>query len=361
MKYGVAFFLIILIIFSCKDQNEGILPRSGPITESVYATVTIKPDSLYQVYAAVAGILQENLVREGDAVAKGQPLFQIDNNTPLLQVENARLNLELARKNLQGKNNVLQELKNQIATAKLQYHNDSLNYFRQKNLWEQNIGSKNAYDQKKLAYEVSRNRLALLQQQYERTERELVTGLQQAENNYQTSRITKDEYTVSSVLHGTVYAVYKEPGELITQQTALGEVGSNKNFIIELMVDEKDIVKVQAGQQVVIALDAYQGQTFTATVYRILPEKNERNQSFMVEAQFVETPHKLYSGLAGEANIITAQKTQVLSIPRSYLVNDTTLRTEDGLITIQTGLQSLDRVEIISGIDPTTKVLKPGS
>lgn len=360
MKCGVAFFFAIMIIFSCKDQNQGIRPQSGPLTESVYATVTIKPDSLYQVYAAVAGILQQNLVREGDNVTQGQPLFQIDNNTPLLQVENARLNLELARKNLQGENNLLQELKNQIATARLQYHSDSVNFFRQKNLWEQNIGSKNSYDQKKLAFEVSSNRLSLLHQQYQRTERELYTGLKQAQNNYETSKIVKDEYSVTSILQGKVYAVFKEPGELITQQTALGEVGSASNFIIELMVDEKDIVRVHPGQRVILTLDAYGNATFKATITRILPEKNARNQSFIVEAAFTEMPPQLYSGLAGEANIITARKDRVLSIPRSYLVNDSTLRTPEGLIRVKTGLQSLERIEILSGIDSTTKILKPG-
>lgn len=361
MKSSVAFFFTVLMIFSCSNRDKGIFPDTGPITESVYATVNIKPDSLYQVYAAVAGILQQNLIKEGDTVDNGQPLFQIDNNTPLLQVENARLNLELARKNLKGRNNVLEELQNQIATARLQYHNDSVNFSRQKNLWEQNIGSKNAFDQKKLAFEVSSNRLHLLEQQYERTERELLTGLQQAQNNYETSRIAKDEYTVTSLLDGRVYAVYKEPGELITQQTALGEVGSATNFIIELMIDEKDIVRIRPDQKVVMTLDAYGTKTFTAKIDRILPEKNERNQSFLVEAKFTDLPEQLYSGLAGEANIITAHREQAITIPRAYLVNDSTVRTPNGPVTISTGLQGIDRIEILSGIDSTTRIIKPGS
>lgn len=361
MRAYVVFFLIITAFSSCSERDKGIYPESGPLTESVYAAVTIKPDSLYEVYAAVAGILQQNLVQEGDTVRKGQPLFQIVNHTPMLQVENARLNLELARKNLQGRNNLLDELKNQIATARLQYHNDSLNFHRQKNLWSQNIGSKSTYDQKKLAYEVSSNRLTLLLQQYDRTERELLTGLQRAQNNYETSKIAKDEYTVSSLISGKVYTVLKEPGELITQQVALGEVGSGRNFIIELMVDEKDIVKIYPGQEVIVTLDAYGSKTFTASLHRILPEKNERNQSFIVEAKFIDMPQKLYSGLAGEASIIIARKENALTLPRSYMVNDSTLRTAKGMIRVETGLQSMDRIEIRSGIDSTTQILKPES
>ena len=361
MRFNLCFIFVIAVLFSCNTDTEGIFPDSGPLTESVYATVTIKPDSLYEVYAAVAGILQQNLVEEGDTIKKGQPLFQIVNNTPLLQVENAKLNLELAQKNLRGNNNVLDELENQIGTAALQYHNDSVNFHRQKSLWEKNIGSRNAFDQKQLAYELSGNRLSLLQQQYERTKRELETNLEQARNNYETSRISRDEYTVTSRINGRVYAVNKEPGELITQQYSLGNVGSAGDFIIEMMVDEKDIVRVIKGQEVILVLDAYGEQTFTGTISRILPEKNERNQSFTVEAVFKDTPPRLYAGLAGEANIIIAKKSSTLSIPRSYLVNDSLVRTPDGMQKVETGLQSLDRVEILNGISETTRILKPES
>ncbi|THD69832.1 HlyD family efflux transporter periplasmic adaptor subunit [Robertkochia marina] len=361
MKAYQVCIIFFLLLLSCTRQKTGVYPDTTPLTESVYASVTIQPDSLYEVYAAVAGILQQNLVSEGDTVSKGQPLFQIVNNTPLLQVENAKLNLELAQKNLSGEDNMLDELKSQIRTARLQYYNDSVNFERQRRLWEQGIGSKNTFDQKKLAYELSGNQLSLLQQQYHRTERELLTSLQKAENNYATSRISKDEFTVTSRINGKVYAVHKEPGELITQQHSLGNIGSMNTFIIELMVDEKDIVRVLPGQEVVIALDAYGKETFHAKITRILPEKNERNQSFLVEAEFNNPPQRLYAGLAGEANIITAHKNNALTIPSAYLVNDTLVRTKDGLIRVETGMRSLDKVEILSGIDENTELLKPGT
>jgi hypothetical protein len=40
----------------------------------------VQPDSLYQVYAAIGGILDCNLGKEGDLVQKGTPLLQIINN-----------------------------------------------------------------------------------------------------------------------------------------------------------------------------------------------------------------------------------------------------------------------------------------
>ena len=89
-------------------------PSKTKLIESVYASVTVQPDSLYQVHAAVAGILDENLVEEGDTINKGAPLFQIINTTPKLNAENAKLALQLARENYYGSAAILGSLKDEL-------------------------------------------------------------------------------------------------------------------------------------------------------------------------------------------------------------------------------------------------------
>ena len=66
--YIIPFTLIVL--FSCGSNNDKIQPSVTSISESVYSSVTVQPDSLYQVFAAVSGILDKNLVEEGDSVQK---------------------------------------------------------------------------------------------------------------------------------------------------------------------------------------------------------------------------------------------------------------------------------------------------
>ncbi len=200
------------------------------LTESVYSSVTIQPDSLYQVYAIVAGILDKNLVEEGDMVSKNQPIIQIINNTPKLNTQNAKLSLELAQENYNGSAAILSGIEDEILAATLQYKNDSINYFRQKNLWEQNIGSKVEYDTKKLKYQLSSNNLNLLQSKYNRTKNELKTALKQAENNYKTSLIATKDFTVTSKINGKVYALYKNPGEIISTMEPLAAIGSCNRF-----------------------------------------------------------------------------------------------------------------------------------
>ncbi|TGV04343.1 efflux RND transporter periplasmic adaptor subunit [Flavivirga rizhaonensis] len=350
---------ILLTIVSCSENKDKILPTERNLTESVYSSVTIQPDSLYQVYAIVAGILDENLVEEGDVVSKDTILMQIINNTPKLNTQNAKLALDLAKENYSGSAAVLDGIKDEIVAARLKHINDSINYYRQKKLWKQQIGSKLQYDTKKLNYELASNNLKLIQSRYNRTKNELQTQVRQAENNYKKSLITTKDFAVKSKINGKVYALYKEPGEIITTTEPLASIGSATRFIIEMLIDEVDIVRISENQEVIIHLDAYNGDVFTGKVSKIYPKKDERNQTFKVEAVFKNLPNVLYPGLSGEANIIIAKKDSVLTIPKAYLVDDDKVKTDDGLIPIKTGLQNLEYIEVLSGITKDTPIYKP--
>lgn len=354
-----SFFSILLIISSCAKQEDKILPKQKSLIEAVYASVTIQPDSLYQVYAIVGGILDRNLVEEGAIISKNDELFQMINNTPKLNAQNAKFTLDLARENYKGSATILGSIEEEIAAATLKYKNDSVNYFRQKNLWEQQIGSKVDYDTKKLNYELASNTLEILRSKYKRTQNELFTIVKQAENRYSSSLITTKDFTVKSKINGKVYAIYKEPGEIINTLEPLASIGSASNFVIEMLVDEVDIVRLFLGQKVIINLDAYTGEIFTGNISKIYPQKDERNQTFKVEAVFKNPPKVLYPGLSGEASIIIAQKDTVLTIPKSYIIENTKVITDDGLITITIGLQNMNDVEVVSGISKDTYIYKP--
>ncbi|MDY2587923.1 efflux RND transporter periplasmic adaptor subunit [Winogradskyella aquimaris] len=355
---SVWLLLVLIVSNSCQNKREAIQPEYRELTESVYASVIVQPDSLYQVYAIVSGILDKNLIEEGDPVVKGQNIIQVINNTPKLNTENAKLQLQLAQENYSGRAAILNSIEDEILSATLKYKNDSTTFFRQKNLWNQQIGSKAEYDAKKLNYELSKNNLQLIRSRYQRTQSELLTALKQAKNNLATTQIASEDFTISSKINGNVYALYKEPGEIVNTMEPLATLGSKNRFIIEMLVDEVDIVKVNVNQLVIITLDAYGDQVFKGRVYRILPKKDEQNQTFTVEALFDHQPTKLYPGLSGEANIIIAKKDSVLTLPISYVRNNQ-VETESGIKDVETGMQNMEFVEIISGINANTKVYEP--
>jgi len=106
-------------------------------------------------------------------------------------------------------------------------------------------------------------------------------------------------------------------------------------------------------------LDAYSDTVFQASIRKISPSKDLRTQTFLIEAIFEHPPDRLYAGLSGEANIIVAERENVLSIPLSYLVEGNKVLGDDGLIEVETGLRNLERVEIRSGLNETTRIRRP--
>ncbi len=348
-----------LIFFSCSKPVEKITPQRANLVESVYSSVVIQPDSLYRAYATVIGILDQNLVEEGDRVEAETPIIQLINIAPELRMENAKLSFKQAQDNYSGTSALLKSLEKEIESARLNLRNDSINYLRQKRLWEQNIGSKLDYENRKLAYELSSNKLQVLKEEYDRTRNDLSIQVRQALNNYKSSEFTSGEFTVTSKINGVVYALYKEPGEIVNTVEPLALIGSANNFVIELLVDEMDIVKVEEGQRTFVTLEAYGSRVFEANIKKIYPAKDESTQTFKIEAEFLKDPPKLFPGLVGEANIVVAEKEDALIIPKEYLLDENRVLTEDGPVKIVTGIQDMEHIEIISGIDENEPVYKP--
>jgi multidrug efflux pump subunit AcrA (membrane-fusion protein) len=344
---------------SCGRREEPILPERADITASVYASATIMPDSMYQVYASVSGILEKNLVDEGDSVRSGAPLLHITDANPRLTAENARLQMELAKQNYLGASTPLKDLQAQIRTAELTYRDDSVNFRRQEKLWSQKIGSQSDFENRKLAYERSHNQLQRLRSEYSRLQKELRTQMIQAENTYRSRMVSTADYTVRSAIDGKVYALYKEPGEGVLPNEPLALIGSPDVFLAELLVDEIDIVQIKTGQLALLTLDAYPDAVFETRVTKIYPQKDARSQTFKIEARFEKAPDILYPGLSGEANIVIGRREGVLTIPGNYLARGDSVRTTRGMRKVVTGLRTLDRIEIIDGIDPTTALLSP--
>ena len=330
-----------------------------PLTESVYASVEIEPNVLYTVQSSVNGILENRMIKAGDVVAKGSTLFTLTRELAQLNEDRAALSYEISKTNYAGSAALLNELENDIQTAQLKLTHDSINFQRQKRLWDQNIGSRSSYDQLLLNYQISKKNVATLKNRYQRSKQDLENQINLAANQYQSSSKTKNDFSIKSKINGRVYQIFKEAGEAINLQEPLATIGSERDFIIVLQIDEVDIAKVKMDQTVLVNLEAYGDQVFEATIQEIIPNLDLRSRTFRVEAVFREPPHTLYPGLSGEANVIIARKNNALVIPLDYLVDDNMVLTESGKQKVQLGLKNMAQVEILSGIDSTTYLLKP--
>ena len=355
-KKQVCFVAMLFVFFGCQEPQKGIKAQYRDLTEAVYSTVTVQPRNSYKVYPKVGGIIEEVLIEEGKSVKEGDLLLKITDNTSGMNVRNAELKYEIAKETFHGESAQLKEIEELINSAKTRVLNDSINYQRQKRLWEQNIGSKLELDNRKVAYDLSRNEWNRLVNSYDRAKKDLERQMEIAGNTLQISKSNNKDSKVFAKMDGMVYSLAVEVGEAVTPQSVIAVIGSESDFILTLLIDEVDISKVFLEQQVILSLDAYPDEVFEAKISMIYPEKDERSLTFKVDAEFVTKPKRLFKGLSGEANIVINQKDNVLTLPSEFISEENMVNTDQGLIKVTTGSKSLEYTEIMGGIDSSTVI-----
>ncbi len=358
MKNSV-FLIFIVFFFACSSKKEKIQPTLNDITESVYASVSITPKLSYYAYTSRSGIIKKIFVEQGDTLEQGQPLFLITTSEVDNRLVDANLDLQQAKSNYLGEYNLLQNLQLEMDILQKQLQLDSTNFKRQERLWKQNIGAQIDLDRAKITYQTTWSKHKKAIENYAQTSINLKNNYQKALNRVGTEKTIADEFLVNVVMDGRIYNIFKEEGELISPQQPFAEIGSSNEFKIEMNIDEVDIIRINIGDTVIIALDAYPKQVFKSIVTKIFPKKEEATQTFKVESSFLDTPPKLYNGLSGEANIIIATRKNALTIPSEYLLSENKVLTEEGEKEVKIGVKNMDFVEIIDGIDATTTLLKP--
>jgi len=352
--------LLAILMASCGKKTETYTVSEEPITESVYASGTIKSKNQYQVFSKTNGLVEEVFVEEGALLKKGDAILRLSNPSSRLNSANSKLALELANQNARGEK--LKELQVGIELAKNKYLNDSLLWLRQKSLWEQNIGTQVELEQRELAFKSSQSnyRSALLR--YADTKKTLDFQSEQALNNSRISESLEDDFIIRSETNGRLFSLLKEKGEMVTNMSPIATIGDDSEFIIELQVDEYDITRLELGQTLLMTLDSYKDQVFEGKVTRINRIMDERSRSFQIEAGFSKLPAKLYPNLSVEANIVIQSKTAAILVPRTYLIADSfVLDQNKQKVQVITGLKDYNKVEILKGVKKGDVILKPGS
>ena len=350
--------LLLVLLAGCRDKAERVKPIWAPISESVYAAGTVKSGRQYQAFASVGGIIQTVLVREGDSVRAGTPLLSIASDVQQLTQEKAALAARYAA--VAANRSQLEDARQRIALQRRTMLNDQLQLTRQRQLWQQTIGTKQTLEQRELAYVGSRTAYESAILNYQTLKKQLDFDAAQSRKNLQIAQRQASDFVLRSKIDGLVYQLYREKGEAVTPQTPLALLGDARHFVLEMQVDESDIVKIRPGQLVLVSLDSYKGQVFTARVSTISPMMNTGSRTFQVDAAFVRQPPVLYPFVSFEANIVLQTKPKALLIPRRLLVDDSTVRKADGqLARVKTGLRDYQLVEILAGLTPADELTAP--
>ncbi len=285
---------------------EVTTPTRGPVVDAVYASGTVEPEVMYPVAPRVTARLTQLLADEGDTVAPGQILAQL---------EASDLNANLL------------ELKAREANAKAQFE-------REQRLLPQGGTSQAAFDTAQADYR------AALQA---RKASEAQVGYSQ----------------LTALVTSTVVYREGEVGQLIPANQTVFWLAEPGNLRVSVQVDEEDIPQVQLNQRVLMRSDAFPGKSFEGRVSSITPKGDAEARSFRVRVGLPsDIPFRI--GMTVETNIILRTETNALLIPTSAASSGKVWKVVDGKAqphTITTGVITTSQTEVLSGLTPSETVI----
>ncbi|CAH0996359.1 hypothetical protein EMA8858_02491 [Emticicia aquatica] len=354
-KYLIILAIIGINFTSCrKSQENKTSPQYKQLTEAVYASGNIYPRNEYKLTANADGFLIKQTAFEGDLINKNQLIFQLESISQDARLEAASNILRQSEANFGDNSPILDELESQLKNARTKLSNDSINYARNKELFDRNATTRIEYERAELAFQTSKNDVSARRKAWLRTKNQLYVDLQNSKSNFKVNAREGDNFRIRSFEAGKIYEIYKKQGELVRKGEAVALVGDANDVYAQLAIDELDFAKVKIGQEVLIKIDVYKDKVFKAKVTKLYPKLNKADQTFRVDAEFIDEKPNTFYGMTIEANIVVSQNPRVLTIPKNYLVGSDSVWIEENgdkkKIKITKGVENLDMVEVKSGL-----------
>jgi membrane fusion protein (multidrug efflux system) len=292
---------------------EVVSASKQTVNASYAGTANLDAPNESVVTAKSSGVMVSQLAEEGDFVRQGQILARIDP---------ARAKLEVQR--------------NQATVNKL-----SNNYRRAQELLAQKLISTEAHDQIKFDLESARASLDLAQ-------------LELAYTN------------VTAPISGVVAQRMIKEGNLVALNAPVYRIVNNQQLEAVMNVPERQMSAIQSGLPVRMLVDAIPGQVFEGRIDRVSPVMDSGSGTFRVTSVF-DGKQVLRPGMFGRIEIVYDRRENVLTVPRSALLDDESdpslyvvRNGKSTRVSIKTGYTNGELIEVVSGLKAGDKVITAG-
>ena len=284
----------------------------------VSASGKIQPERTVNISADTMGRVTDLAIEEGQRVEKGQFLLQIDPRNLSSQVNQTEASLAAAR-------STMEQLRVQAESSKASLKTAQDNYTRQQQLWKGGLTTKEALDN-------AENQLKMQQSQANAAERQIEVQrnrMQQEQASLENARYNLSKVRIQSPIKGIVTRRNIEEGETVVvgtmnnAGTVLLTIADMTLIEAQVEVDETDIPNVSIGQKAKITVDAIANRTFAGHVVEIGNSPIQAAGStaasqatnFLVKVKVDEAIPEVRPGFTCTAEITTATRQQVVSIP----------------------------------------------
>ncbi len=355
------------------------------LVDLVSAGGTVEPTQEVDVTAKIPGRVVRVTAREGDTVAAGQVLAQLDTGELSAQLRQAQAGVEAAQARLmllqQG---ARPQEKAQVAAAvdqaRANYEMAKANYERMQMLYETGAVSKAQLDAAKLQLDVSQSQLEAARQQQSIVqtgarpqEIEMARAqVEQAQAAVALMRMQIANASITSPLSGVVTHRGINPGEVATAamgslSVPLFTVAKISAVYATLSVSETDLGKVRIGQPAAIRVDSFPGRVYSGTVHDIAEAGDERTRVFTVKVLVDNPARVLKPAMFARGEITVGRAEGAMVIPRDAVASDngkpTVFVVEGGAArtrTVQLGGTYGPLVRVLAGLKPGESVVISG-
>lgn len=310
---------------------DGAPVGQGRIADTALASGSLVYAEQIQLRSEVTGRVARVLVREGERVARGQLLMQLDQEAFLADLEVSRAGVQAATLEVQSRTARLADLTQQLE--------------RQRQLKARGLIGADGFTQLQ-----SQVRIAEIAVQ----SAEVAVTQARAQRALSEDRLRRSDFLAP--IDGLVVSVDVKPGETVIAGT-LNIVGSDlmviadpRQLLAELRVDEADIARIGAEQPVAVYAAAHPDQPLQGKVLEIGSSArqigNKPGLAFRVRVALDASELPLFPGMSCRAEIQTQQGADSLHVPVAAVRQDAAgsyvwrVRADGGL----------DRVAVTPGI-----------
>jgi len=291
-----------------------IRPSQGDIVQSIQATTSVEAKREADVYSKMIGFCHRIFVEEGDPVREGDRLAKLEDEEIRLTFEQAAARLDKAK-------------------------ND---HERAVELHAGGLISDQAYQ-------------------------DLSVQFRLAKSDYDLSKKRLDDTAIVAPLSGVVTERNVKLSDLVNTTRPLFKVVDLHILEAEVHVPEQDYAKVRSGQEAILKIDAFPEKSFLGRVERKSPVIDSRSGTAEVTVA-VENPEGiLRPGMFVRVQIVVAVHPDALTLPREAILmqgeRQTVYTVQEGIareVTVETGFQEGDRVEILDGLAGEDRVVVRG-
>jgi HlyD family secretion protein len=323
---GACLLVLVLVVAikKCSGSDDLEVETEKVAKRTIFQTVSangkIQPELEVKISSDVSGEVVELMVKEGETVKKGQILARVNPDIYQSNMERMVAALNSAKANLANSLARLQQTKSRFV-------NDSINFFRNKKLYDQGAISQAEFENVKTAYETSRGEVNAAFQSVKAAEFNVASSeasLKEAKDNL-------GKTTIMAPVDGRIIKLNIEKGERVvgTSQMAGTEMmvlASSNEMEVSVEVNESDIVRVSLNDTAWVEVDAYRNRKFKGIVTEIAHSANtigisaDQVTNFVVKVRILQDSYAdmnnpFRRGMSATVEIITDRAFDAVSVP----------------------------------------------